>query len=255
MHWDFALILLFLGVAVPLLGRRRIRKLLQAPQTTKTDRLVLYASTIVFQWLAVALILWRTHVHAITPARLGLAIPHVASTLVATLLLAALILANQLVSLRRLSTHPAEIRGILPQLAMKVFPQDSTERLAFSALVATVAVCEELIYRGFAQRVFQDWSGGLLVAAIFGSAAMFALAHLYQGLRGVLATFVVGLLFSVVRALTGSLLPAMIAHFVADLTAGFLTPSRLRAAIASASSDQPTATSEGSGESVNILHI
>ncbi len=73
MHWDFALILLFLGIAVPLLGRRRLRKLLQSPQTTKTDRLVLYASTIVFQWLAVALILWRTHVHAITPARLGLA--------------------------------------------------------------------------------------------------------------------------------------------------------------------------------------
>lgn len=254
MHWDFALILLFLGIAVPLLGRRRLRKLLEAPQTTKTDRLVLYASTIVFQWLAVSLILWRTHVHAMTPASLGLAIPHIAWTLVATLLLAALILANQLVSLRRLSTHPSEIRGILPQLAMKVFPQDSTERLAFSALVATVAVCEELIYRGFAQRVFLDGSGGLLAAAIFGSAAMFALAHLYQGPRGVLATFVVGVLFSVTRAFTGSLVPAMVAHFIADLTAGFLTPSRLRAATASAGGDEPASTPESPAQVVIILH-
>ena len=235
MHWDFAVILLFLGIAVPLLGRRRLRKLLQAPQTTKTERLVLYASTVAFQWLAAALILWRTHAHAIAPARLGLAIPHVASTLTATFLLAALILTNQLVSLRRLSTHPAEIRGVLPQLALKIFPQDSAERLAFSALVATVAVCEELIYRGFAQRVFEDWSGGLVIAAIFGSAAMFALAHLYQGPRGMIATLLVGLLFSVARAYTGSLVPAMVAHFIADLTAGFLTPSRLRAAQAAAS--------------------
>jgi membrane protease YdiL (CAAX protease family) len=255
MHWDFALILLLLGIAVPLLGRRRVRKLLQAPQTTKIERLVLYASTIAFQWFAVAVILWRTHAHAITPARLGLAIPHVASTLIASVLLAALILTNQLVSLRRLSTHPAEIRGILPQLALKVFPQDSAERLVFSALVATVSLCEEIIYRGFAQRVFQDCSGGLVVVAIFGSAAMFALAHLYQGPRGVLATFLVGLLFSATRAYTGSLLPAMVAHFVADLTAGFLTPSRLRAAITSTSSETMATSSEGSSGSINILHI
>jgi uncharacterized protein len=255
MHWDFALILLVLGIAVPLLGRRRVRKLLQAPQTTKAERLVLYASTIAFQWLAAALILWRTHAHSIAPARLGLAIPHVASTLIASGLLAALILANQLVSLRRLSTHPAEIRGILPQLALKVFPQDSTERLAFSALVATVSVCEELIYRGFAQRVFQDWSGGLVVAAIFGSAAMFALAHLYQGPRGLIATFVVGLLFSITRAFTGSLLPTMLAHFVADLTAGFLTPSRLRAAMTSARSDAEAATLKPASGLIYILRI
>jgi membrane protease YdiL (CAAX protease family) len=143
----------------------------------------------------------------------------------------------------------------LPQLALKVFPQDSTERLAFSALVATVAICEELIYRGFAQRVFQDWSGGLIVAAIFGSAAMFALAHLYQGPRGVIATFVVGLLFSATRAFTSSLVPAMVAHFVADLTAGFLTPSRLRAAMASTSTDAGAAGSETSSGPVILLLI
>ncbi|MGD0955897.1 MAG: type II CAAX endopeptidase family protein [Candidatus Acidiferrales bacterium] len=255
MHWDSALILLFLGVAVPLLGRRRLRKLLQAPQTTKTERLVLYASTIAFQWLAVAVILWRTHAHAIAPGRLGLAIPHVASTLIASVVLAALILANQLVSLRRLSTHPAEIRGVLPQLALKVFPQDSAERLAFSALAATVAICEEIIYRGFAQRVFQDWSGGLVAAAIFGSAAMFALAHLYQGPRGVLATFVVGLIFSAARAHTGSLIPAMIAHFIADLTAGFLTPPRLRATQAATSGDPvPSVSQAESKGSSTILY-
>jgi membrane protease YdiL (CAAX protease family) len=256
MHWDFALILLFLGIAVPLVGRRRLRKLLEAPETTKKERLLLYASTIAFQWLAVAVILWRTHAHAIAPATLGLAIPHVPSTLIASVLLAALILTNQLVSLRRLSTHPDEIRGILPQLALKVFPQDSAERLVFSVLVATVSFCEELIYRGFAERIFQDWSGGLVIVAIFGSAAMFALAHLYQGTRGVIATFVVGLLFSVTRAYTGSLAPAMVAHFVADLTAGFLTPSRLRVALASASSHPASAESAANVEgSALILYI
>jgi len=232
MHWDFALILLFFATAVPLLGRRRIRHLMRMPQTTARDRLTLYASTIAFQWFAVAVIIWRVAVHGIALADLGLAIPRPAVTIFATVVLSALVLANQLLSLRRITTHPETIRGILPQLALKVFPQNSAERLAFFAVVLTVAICEEVIFRGFAQHVFGAWSGGLVVAGILGSAALFALAHLYQGLRGLMATFVVGILFSIIRSWTGSLVAPLAAHFIADITAGFLAPPRLRRVMA-----------------------
>jgi len=245
-HWDFALILLVLATVVPLLGRRRIRRLMEASSTTKTDRLVLYASTIGFQWIAVALILWRTYAHNLSPASLGLAIPKPGLALITAILLSALILVNQIVALRRLKEHPeSSSHGILPHLALKVFPQDTVERLGFTALVSTVAVCEELIYRGFAQRVFQDWATSWVSASIavgvgvVGSAIMFSLAHLYQGPRGLVSTFVVGLLFSIVRAFTGSLVPASAAHFVADITAGFLAPGRLRGALAAAQSTVP----------------
>jgi uncharacterized protein len=241
MHWDFALILLFLATAVPLLGRRRIRQLTKMPETTKRDRLKLYASTIAFQWIAVAVILWRTGVHGISAARLGLAIPSPVLTAIVTCVLAALVLANQIVSLRMLGTRPAEAQGILPQLALKIFPQDASERLVFLAVVITVAVCEELIYRGFVQRVFEDWPGGLIAAGIFGSAVMFAVAHLYQGRRGIITTCVVGLIFATIRTWTGSLLAPLVAHFIADIMAGFLAPSRLRASPATPGS--ATATS------------
>ncbi len=233
MHWDFALILLFLGVVVPWLGRRRIRQLLELQQTTKMDRLTLYASTIAFQWLAAAVILWRSSAHGIVASTLGLAIPRLQLTIEVSVALAALFLASQLASLRRLVTRPEEIKGIVPQLALKIFPQDNLERLVFFALVSTVAVCEELIYRGFVQFVFESVSGGYIVAGIIGSAALFALAHLYQGRRGLISTSIVGLLFSTVRAWTGSLLAPFIAHFVADLTVGLLAPSRLATALAS----------------------
>jgi membrane protease YdiL (CAAX protease family) len=234
-HWDYALILLVLSTVVPVLGRRRIRRLMEAASTTKIDRLVLYASTIAFQWIAVAVVLWRTHAHNVLPANLGLAVPKPGTALITAIALSALILVNQIVALRRLKEHPdSPAHGILPHLALKVFPQDTVERLAFTALVSTVAICEELIYRGFAQRVFQDWAGGVVgvglavTAGVIGSALMFSLAHLYQGSRGLISTFVVGLLFSIVRAFTGSLVPASAAHFVADITAGFVAPGHLR---------------------------
>ncbi len=242
MHWDFALILIFFGTAVPLLGWRRIRQLMRMPETTKRDRLTLYASTVAFQWFAVAVVLWRANAHQLSFAGLGLAVPRPTLTVIVSIVLASLVLANQLFSLRRLATHPAEARGVLPQLALKVFPQDSVERLAFFAVVVTVAVCEELIYRGFFQRVFENWSGGLVVAGILGSAAMFAVAHLYQGRRGLATTFVVGLIFAAIRAWTGSLLAPLIAHFIADITAGMLAPSRLRLALATVA--EPAASTD-----------
>jgi uncharacterized protein len=230
MHWDFALILLFFAAAVPLLGRRRIQRLMSMTETTKRDRLTLYASTVVFQWFAVAIIIWRVSVHGIPLADLGLGVPRPAVTALATVGLSGLVLANQLISLRRITTHPETVRGILPQLALKVFPQDSAERVAFFAVVFTVAICEEVIFRGFAQHVFTLWSGGIILAGILGSAALFGLAHLYQGVRGLIATFVVGILFAAIRWWTGSLLAPLAAHFIADITAGFVAPGRLRAA-------------------------
>jgi membrane protease YdiL (CAAX protease family) len=240
MHWDFALILIFLGVVVPWLGRRRIRHLMQASQTSKMDRLTLYASTMAFQWLAAGVILWRTGAHHIAPAQLGLAVPNGLLIVAISVLLSAFLLAIQLLTLRRLTSAPDEIRGTLPQLALKIFPQDHVERLAFLALVATVAVCEELIYRGFVQRVLEDWFGSLVVVGVLGSAALFALAHLYQGRRGLGATFILGAIFSVIRAWTGSLVPPLAAHFAVDLMIGLAAPHRLRAALAR--------TSSGAGE-------
>jgi membrane protease YdiL (CAAX protease family) len=228
MHWDFIVILVVLGGFVPWLGRRRIRQLLLLPGTTQMDRLTLYASTIAFQWAAAGVILWRAAAHGIPPDQLGLSVPRSALTVSLSVLLSALFFANQVFSVNRLASRSLDPKGLLPQLASKVFPQDNLERLAFVALVSTVALCEEVIYRGFIQFIFQDVTRGAVLLGILFSAIFFALAHSYQGRRGLLSTFAVGLLFGAVRSWTGSLIPPISAHFVADLTVGFLAPVRLR---------------------------
>ncbi len=232
MHWDFALILIMLGVAVPLLGRRRVRRLIEIPDTTKIERLVLYSSTITFQWLATGIILWRSTAHGIRPPSLGLAFPRPTLLACTTIIVVMLLLINQIVSINRLASHPKELKGDILLVALKLFPRDAIERLAFFALVATVAVCEEIIYRGFVQRVFEDWSRSTFIG-IIASATLFSLAHLYQGRRGLVSTLNIGILFAGIRAWTGSLVPTIVAHFVTDLTAGFLAPSRIRTAISS----------------------
>jgi membrane protease YdiL (CAAX protease family) len=239
MHWDFALILLVLGIAVPLLGRRRVGQLMRTPSTTKMDRLSLYATTLAFQWIAAGVILWRAAAHEMRAAQLGLAIGNPILTVTITIVLTALVLLNQLISLRRLASSPAEAQGLLPQLALKLFPQDGVERLAFFALVVTVAICEELVYRGFVQCVFQDWSKGSVTVGVLGSAVYFSIAHLYQGRRGLASTLVAGLIFAGARAWTGSLLAPIAAHFVADITVGILAPVKILSTMSKEASQVP----------------
>ncbi len=227
MPWDFVVILIFLAIVVPILGRRRMKRLMALEETTKPDRLRLYASTVVSQWLAVAIIFWRARAHGIRPAQLGLAVPHVAVVIVVTVVFSALVLTNQLVSLRRLATQPLEAQGAMVQLATRIFPQDDVERVAFVGVVLTVAFCEEFIYRGFVQTILQQWAH-LAFFGILAASAMFGLAHLYQGRRGILSTFIVGVCFSTIRWWTGSLLPPVVSHFVADIVAGMMAPGAFR---------------------------
>lgn len=224
MPWDFALILLVLGVFVPWRGAVRIREILARPRLDTADRLALYTSTIAFQWLAAGVVAWRCHAHGLTAQHLGLAFPEPALTATTTLALSLLLGANQFYSLRRLARMPPDRHGFLHQLARKVMPQNLLETLAFAALVATVSLCEEFLYRGFVFAVFQDALRDSLLLAALGSSAFFALAHIYQGRRGLVSTFVVGVVFAVARIFTGSLAPGIIAHFVGDLIAGLRAP-------------------------------
>jgi len=235
LHWDFALIFFFLAIIVPGLGRRRVRVLLELPDTTKSDRLSLYASTITLQWVFAAVILWRVSHHSIRPEQLGLRLAAVPVTCTTSIVLSGAVLVLQLVSLRRLNSDPGASDSETVQIARKVFPRDMLERACFTALVCTVAICEEFIYRGFVQYVFQAWSGSL-VAGIVGSSLLFSIAHLYQGKRGLVSTFGAGAIFAGVRAWTGTLIPTIFAHFVADLTIGLLAPRRILAALAKSSS-------------------
>jgi membrane protease YdiL (CAAX protease family) len=215
------------------MGRRRVRALLRLPDTTKLDRLSIYASTIAFQWLFAVLILWRTSRHAIRPAQLGLRLVTDPLVITISVVLAILLLALQILSARSLGSDSRALASETVQLARKVFPRDVIERFAFFALVATAAICEEFIYRGFAQFVFQDWSHSVLVG-LFASSLLFSVAHLYQGGKGLVSTFAIGMLFAGVRAWTGTLLPTIIGHFVADFAVGVLAPLRIRDALARA---------------------
>ncbi len=219
MHWDYVVILAILAFVVPWRSQARVRMLLQSSALGPSERIGLYLSTIVFQWAVSGAIAWRCLAHSLTLGELGITLPDVPRAITATAVLSALLVLNQIFGIRRLAGLPVEKRGLVAQLAEKLLPRTRKETLTAVALVLTVAACEEFIYRGFIESLFQQVLSSALAGALI-SAGLFALAHLYQGRRGILTTFIVGLAFSAVRIWTGSLWPSMIIHFAVDFAAG-----------------------------------
>ncbi|MFT8680613.1 MULTISPECIES: CPBP family intramembrane glutamic endopeptidase [Gluconacetobacter] len=86
---------------------------------------------------------------------------------------------------------------------------------------ACAGVVEELAFRGLLQRQIAYLSGATWIGVV-AQAVLFGAAHLYQGpvLAAQIAVF--GLLFGIVAALRGSLVPGMVAHGLEDALAAFV---------------------------------
>jgi len=114
-------------------------------------------------------------------------------------------------------THPARDRERLAA----ILPGTPAQAALWVALSAGAGFFEEIAWRGvlFANAAWllgSPWLAAALCAASFG------VAHAYQGSRNVAVTAAIALVMHALVALTGSLLAAMLVHFLYDLFVGFL---------------------------------
>ncbi len=226
MPWDIALIFFVLGVIVPWRGRAKLRHLLAKPRVEPAERLSLYASTIAFQWVAVAVAGWRAWAHGFTSRELGLVISDPVKIGAIGVLGAASIAGLQWLNLRRMGRSSSPLRTPLQALAERILPQSRRELIPFFALAVTAGVCEEFLYRGFAMTAFLRWGLPLWIAVV-ASSLLFGLAHLYQGRGGFVSTTILGLLFGATCAAVVSLVRVMLWHIGGDLAAGIAGPKYL----------------------------
>jgi len=221
--WDFILILLLLGVVVPWRGSVRVKHLLAKTDLAAQERLRLYGSTIAFQWLMVTIVLWRSLARNLSPVELGITLADPLKTILIAVGITVVLGINQFAGLHRAAQTPTESRGFLFKFTEKIMPRTRREQGAFALLACTAGISEEFLYRGFVFVLFTHLfanSRSPIWAAAIVSSCWFAIGHLYQGQRGIVTTFVVGMIFVSIRIWSKSLLPPVIAHAGVDLIAG-----------------------------------
>jgi membrane protease YdiL (CAAX protease family) len=84
--------------------------------------------------------------------------------------------------------------------------------------IIAAPLTEEIAFRGYAMGLLRRRFSP--IGALVITSLLFAAAHLTQGLSApkLLVYFIAGLLFGLIALRTGSLVPAMVAHSLADLT-------------------------------------
>jgi uncharacterized protein len=223
MPWDFWLIFLILVIVIPWRGRARLQHLLARPAADTKEKLVLYGSTIVFQWSLASVVAWRAFARGLTARDLGVSRPINAELLTWTLVGAALLGSFQWFNLRRVGRMTGVVPDFMRKLAERVLPRTLVEFGPYAALAVTAGVCEEFLYRGFAMAALNR-AGVFPWAVVLISSILFGLAHTYQGRSGVAGTTLMGLVFGVARVMMQSLGPVMVWHAVVDLAAGIAGP-------------------------------
>ena len=218
---DLWLLVLFLVVVQPLVGYYRFTRLTAPPGPIPTPRkLRLYALVVASQWALTAAAAWVLARRGLALADLGLrGSPPALATLAAVLATLA-VLGGTWLSLRTLAREPG---ASLPSHLVKVvriLPASGSERAGFTLVALTAGVCEEILYRGYLVYAFDrvlpsSWWSMLLAGALFGA------AHAYQGVRGMVATGLLGAFLGAVYVAGGSLWPGIFLHAVVDLANGY----------------------------------
>lgn len=105
--------------------------------------------------------------------------------------------------------------------AQGMLPRGPLEMALWIPLSLTAGFCEELIFRGWLQRLFitRTRSAGL---GVLLQALLFGLLHGYEGAAACVRIVCFGVLFGAVALWRRSLRPGMIAHAATDIVAGLL---------------------------------
>jgi uncharacterized protein len=100
-----------------------------------------------------------------------------------------------------------------------IMPRSPLEMLAWVLLSISAGICEEFVFRGYLQKQFLALTGSN-AAAIAAQALIFGVAHLYQGVKGLVIITLYGALFGILAVVRQSLRPGMIQHALQDSSSG-----------------------------------
>jgi membrane protease YdiL (CAAX protease family) len=112
-------------------------------------------------------------------------------------------------------------RELLPDFSA-LLPATTHERLFWAAVAVSAGICEEIVFRGWLLATLHGQLGLDGTRLILIGAAIFGLAHAYQGITGMILTAFAGAFFCVLYVETGSLLVPILLHTLVDLRFAFM---------------------------------
>jgi membrane protease YdiL (CAAX protease family) len=200
----------------PFAGRRRYQRLLARIEREPGARLHHYRRGIRGEWIGIGVVAVIGLLASRSAASIGLQWPDDWAFTLLLLAEVALLLVVSTAFMRRPQFRDAlrrQARGFLALL-----PRTRDERWTFAVLAVTAGICEEILFRGFGFAYVRFlWPDASNTWVILITSLAFGLAHLYQGVRGVVLTGLAGIALASFTVSTSSFAAAIAAHAMIDL--------------------------------------
>jgi membrane protease YdiL (CAAX protease family) len=136
----------------------------------------------------------------------------------------------------RLRPRADKIRRKVKDSVGALLPRSLQERFWFGAISFGAGVSEELVFRGFLLYYLSIYLPHLdTLEKVLLISASFGLGHIYQGRVGAIGAGVLGLVFTGIYLVTGSLLLPMALHAAVDARALLMFPPEPSPALAAQS--------------------
>ncbi len=220
--WLHTVALFVLLTLTTLVGRSRA----SAPRLHPAALAVHYASTMLLEWVLLALVLAGIHQRR---AFLAKAFRSRATTLAQSLSLGVAVylcglVAIVFVSLALLKTPLAQHRNEAFVLAM--LPHTRIDFLLWFGVSLSAGICEELIFRGYLLQQLIAWTRRPALSIVL-AALLFGSVHLYEGLGAILPLAALAIVYGfVAQRLQGDLRAVIVAHTLQDFLVGFFGLAR-----------------------------
>jgi membrane protease YdiL (CAAX protease family) len=102
-----------------------------------------------------------------------------------------------------------------------LIPHGPVDGILWIGVSIAAGIAEEITFRGYLLKQFHAMTGNVWLSLIL-QAAVFSVAHGYEGLAACANIAVFGIMFGIVAIKTGNLRACMIAHAWTDIAAGLL---------------------------------
>jgi uncharacterized protein len=182
------------------------------------DRLSLYEHTIFFQWMVFVLVvagvwLHGTSLYSVLGARWRSLRQLIIDLGVGFLLLMASIMVPAIFGPHSQSADDLATKFLLPRSPVEI--------AGWIALSLTAGLCEEVLFRGYLQQQFTTLTNNAAFGILL-SAALFGVAHGYQGLTKAMLIGFTGAILGAAAYWRKSTRPGMFAHAAQDLLGGLM---------------------------------
>lgn len=211
-----------LCLGLPLMGLRAHERLAERVEREPRARFRFYLMNSAMQWL-LAVLAWLAFERSsagLFTAHLSFAAESWSWIFWPVLVSSVLVLVMPMVTGR----VRAQARLGLESTMGPMVPERRADRWGFAVLAVSAGTCEEVTYRGFLLTaiacVLPTWPAFPVIAI---GAVIFGLAHVFQGVTGLIATTALGLLFGLLFVLSGSIAVPMAFHVLVDLRVLLLT--------------------------------